>query len=332
MQYYAHNNITRKMLLAFMDFFTDISIERYNPDLTSRRLQTVPVSYIQTDKWLQIYNSSSARKQMDLDNNIAPVEMQWVIPRLSVNLINVLFDTDRHLNKLKQIKLANNDVVFAPVPYNLEIELSSITKNLDDSFQIMEQILPYFSPGMSIDVNVIEGNPESIPITLNTVSFNFPEEISELEERLYIVTYGFTMRGNYYFQKSTKTRIDHHIVNVNSNNTEPFDGTITLFSQYVQNALTPSNPNPLVINFTKDTDKVTLTRKGAWDGNNIYTNYDMVNYGNNNFIWIGGTSYPNIEPGHTNWEKVWTVNSALESVGITFKEVVEPTITTEFVV
>jgi hypothetical protein len=315
MLYAAHNNSTRKLLLAFMDFFTDISIERYNPDFTSRRLQKVPVSYIQTDKWLQIYNSSSARKQMDLEANIAPVEMQWIIPRLSVNLINVLFDTARHYNKIKQIQLADGTMVFAPVPYNLEIELCSITKNLDDSFQIMEQILPYFSPGMSIDVNVIENNPESIPITLNTVSFNFPEEIAEAEERLYIVTYGFTMRAQYYFPNVNQSRIEHSTINVSATNIV-IDSTQTLFTQYVQNALTPINPNPMPEDvYRPDTLKVTLTRKGTWSSTGVYTNYDLVTYNGNRFVWIGG-SWTNVEPGKSGWEKVWTLETIISGVGM----------------
>jgi hypothetical protein len=306
-----------------MDFFTDISIERYNPDFTQRRLQTVPVSYIQTDKWLQIYKSSSARKQMDLEANIAPIEMQWIIPRLSVNLINVLFDTDRHLNKNQQIRLAPKEngktsAVYAPVPYNLEIEVSSITKNLDDSFQIMEQILPFFSPGMSIDVNLVDENtPESIPIVLNTVNFTFPEEIAENEERLFIVTYGFTMRGNYYFQNKNSSRIESSSITLSINPTSVvLDPTLTLFSQYVQNALTPLTPNPMPTNvYRDDVAKVTLTDKGAWDTHvTSYSNYDLVSYGNNKFIWIGGNG-ENIEPGLSGWEKVWTLETVISSLG-----------------
>ena len=324
MEYFGHNHITRKLLLAFMDFFTQISIERYNPDFTSRRIQTVPVSYIQTDKWLQIYKSSSARKQMDLSANIAPVEMQWVIPRLSVNLINVLFDTERHLNKVQRINVFAQDetgkarTMFAPVPYNLEIEVSSITKSLDDSFQIMEQILPFFSPGMSIDVNLVsEDIPESVPIVLNTVNFTFPEEIAEAEERLYIVTYGFTMRGNYYFQNSNKSRIESSSININISNTIAFDGSLTLFSQYVQNALTPIKPNPMPEPvYRDDVARVTLRYIGEWDKDVTYVNYDLVSYGNNKFIWIGGGNTPNIEPGTLHWEKAWTLETVISSMGI----------------
>jgi hypothetical protein len=309
-----------------MEFFTNIELERYNSSFTQRRIQKVPIQYCQTDKWIQIYNSSSARKQMDLESNIAPVEMQWILPRISVNLINVLYDAERHQNKtvkITQIAQANNgshNFVYAPVPYNLEIELCSISKNLDDAFQIMEQIIPYFSPDMSIDVKIIDDEtPESIPVTLNTLSFDFPQEISQDEERLFTVTYGFTMRSNYYFQQAASKRILHAQL---SGDVAPIDvdGTQTLFEQYVSNALLPTaNPEPPDGGTAyKDTTQVCLIDKGAWVSTNTYKNYDFISYGGNKFIWIGGSVNPNIEPGTKGWEKCWTLQTVLQNMGVNF--------------
>lgn len=322
--YIQHPNTTRRLLTAFMEFFSRIELERYNSAFTQRRIQKVPVQYCQTDKWIQIYNSSSARKQMDLEANIAPVEMQWILPRISVSLINVVYDAERHQNKntkLTAIGQTGNGggFIYAPVPYNLEIELSSISKNLDDAFQIMEQILPYFAPSLSIDVNIIDDEtPESIPISLNTINFDFPQEISQDEERLFTVTYGFTMRCNYYFQKTASARILHAQL---SGNAYPLieDGTQTLFAQYVMNALNPSQPNPMPsVEGFLDTTQVSLIDKGVWAADATYKNFDFVSYGTNKFIWIGGSSQPNIEPSVAGWEKCWTLQTVLQNMGVDF--------------
>lgn len=315
MSYQGHPNITRRLLTGFMEFFSYIELERYSSSFTQRKLQKVPIQYCPTDKWYQIYNSSSARKNMNLDNNIASTEMQWILPRLSVSLINIVYDSDRHLNKTlilpSEVINGSVNIQRIGVPYNLEIELSSISKNMDDAFQIMEQIVPFFSPSISIDVKILEDIPESVAITLNSVNFDFPQEVSEEEERFFIITYGFTMRANYYFQKSSTPVPTINTVTVGSSiptsiydNPIQIDSTRTLFAQYVSNSF---NPNPLDINTTfRDTDKVTLHNSGVWNENNTYKNFDYVTFGTNKFVWIGG-NHPNIKPGDSGWESCWTL-------------------------
>jgi hypothetical protein len=316
--YQGHMNITRRLLTGFMEFFTYIELERYNSSFTQRKLQKVPIQYCPTDKWYQIYNSSSARKNMNLDANIAPVEMQWILPRISVNLINIVYDAERHFNKNNKLSFdvtsTTSTIQRVGVPYNLEIELSSISKNLDDAFQIMEQIIPFFSPTISIDVKLTDEIIDSVPIGLTSVSFDFPQEVSEEEERLYVVTYGFTMRATYYIKKSAPISVVTSTgINISSPSTDTtlpisIDGTQTLFAQYVNNSF---NPNPLDGNTAfHDSDKVKLTNAGTWDKDTDYSNFDYVAFGNNKFIWIGG-NVPNIEPGQPGWEKCWTLLSVI---------------------
>jgi hypothetical protein len=104
--------------------------------------------------------------------------------------------------------------MYMPVPYNLELEMTSITKSLDDSFQIMEQIIPYFTPAMSLNVNAYQDVIESIPVTLNSVSLDFPQDVPEADERLYQVSYFFTIRANYYMQKKDRSVIEHIRANI----------------------------------------------------------------------------------------------------------------------
>jgi hypothetical protein len=324
MSFQGHPNITRRLLTAFMEFFTYVELERYSSSFTQRKLQKVPIQYCATDKWFQIYNSSSARKQMNMDNNIAPVEMQWVLPRLSVNLMNIVYDTERHLNKGIKLPSANDtagqrSTVYAPVPYNLEIELSAIAKNIDDIFQIMEQIIPYFSPTMSIDVKITDDITDSVAVGLNSVSFDFPQEVNESEERLFIVTYGFTMRGNYYFDKQTGkiiTTTFNNLSNPTLDTNVPIgiDGTQTLFAQFVNNSYNPNPTDAYASGGFRDTDQVALKNKGDWTPNPVtpYKNFDFVRYGTNKFIWIGGASV-NIEPSKPNWESCWTLLSVIQN-------------------
>ena len=40
---------------------------------------------------------------------------------------------------------------FMPVPYNINMQLSILSKLNEDAIQILEQILPYFQPAFNLD-------------------------------------------------------------------------------------------------------------------------------------------------------------------------------------
>ncbi len=47
-----------------------------------------------------------------------------------------------------------------PVPYNMQFELSIMSKLNDDALQIVEQILPYFQPACNLTVELVENIQE----------------------------------------------------------------------------------------------------------------------------------------------------------------------------
>lgn len=325
MEYFGHNNTTRKLLVSIMDFLSRIEIEKYKWESTfsHRRNYKVPVCYISREKALQIYSSSSARKTMPPEASDAPVEMQWILPRIAVNLTGIVYDTDRHVNKINKVPTGVSESVNAPVPYNLEIEVTSISKTADDAFQIMEQIVPYFTPGLSLDVKIYNDMPESIPFVLNNVNFDFPTEVDEISERLYTVNYYFTLRANYYLQKKAQVgRIETLNVNVNGldangNFISQIDGIHfhiqedeTIFEQYKLNAYDPY-PSFNTSSTITDTTKITLKRRGTWASTETYNPYDLVVYNGNYFVWINKNS-SNVEPGTVpTWKNSWTYLSVV---------------------
>lgn len=218
--YPFHLNLTRKYILGFLQLFDDISVEKMQWDdisssFTQRKILKVPIHFFSREKLLQILSSSSARKNMNLNENIAPVETQILLPRLAVNIDGIIFDEGRKLIKTNRMPIDGTDPTawtYTPVPYNIEIQLSSLARTLDDSFQILEEIIPMFSPTKSIDIKIVELS-ESIPISLNSISFDFPTEVNEDEQRLYTVNYFFTIRANFYNYKKIMSRIQHIDVN-----------------------------------------------------------------------------------------------------------------------
>lgn len=62
---------------------------------------------------------------------------------------------------------------YMPIPYNMEIELSIISKSQDDGLQILEQILPYFHPSINVSVEMIDETHEEkdICVILNNINY-----------------------------------------------------------------------------------------------------------------------------------------------------------------
>ena len=60
---------------------------------------------------------------------------------------------------------------YNPVPYNFDFELFILVNN-EDGTQILEQILPYFTPEFTVTINTIPdmGIKADVPIVLNSKS------------------------------------------------------------------------------------------------------------------------------------------------------------------
>ena len=209
-----------------MNIFNTVAIEKYKVDpdtgeYVPRARYLVPVQYATRDKTFDINTSNSARKTMPPEDSLAPVEMQLIVPRIAVNLTGIVYDSDRHQNKLNQLKLqrtmTQTKAIYMPTPYNLEIELTAVTKTMDDANQILEQIVPFFGPSISLDINTFQDITESIPVVLTSVTFDFPTELPEDEDRLYQISFFFSIRANYYRQTYDATIIQHVTANVIDN-------------------------------------------------------------------------------------------------------------------
>jgi hypothetical protein len=92
---------------------------------------------------------------------------------MSFNLDGLSYDISRK----KQTTLQNfsftkqNGVAsqYAPVPYNFDFSMSIYVRHTEDGTQILEQILPFFTPDFTITVDFIDSALQS-PIILSTAS------------------------------------------------------------------------------------------------------------------------------------------------------------------
>ena len=116
------------------------------------------------------------------------------------------YDSQRKLGKLKQYKLPQGDdntvlkTQYAPVPYNITFDLVAIAKNTEDNLQIVEQILPFFTPDFTVTITTVPNTSEKrdVPIILESVTYQDEYEGDFQTRRVVTWTMGFTMKTYLY--------------------------------------------------------------------------------------------------------------------------------------
>jgi hypothetical protein len=182
----------RNSIIVFGKLFNQVYIKRTDANGDQQQFVKVPITYGPKEKWL-------VRSEMDPDLD-RPVEI--VLPRMTFEINDFAYDTQRKLNSLTELVVESptdntkQRKQFAPVPYNLGITLYVISKTQEDALQIVEQILPFFTPAYNLTVNI---NPEmgysfDVPTVLNSVSLNDDYDGQFEVKRTVLYTLQFTMK------------------------------------------------------------------------------------------------------------------------------------------
>lgn len=200
-----YNSITRKLVIAFGGLFGSIYVVNKDAANTTRKIVKVPIAFANKDKM-------TVRLQQDPGLN---QDVEILLPRLSFEVMGYQYDGSRQLNKTNRtIGVRGNDTVktFAPVPYNVAFNLYSFTRTMEDNLQIMEQILPYFTPDLNISIKMVR-EPEviqDVPLILNDVVMDDQYDGGFEDRRYIITTYSFTMKTYYYGAAMGTTDPDNH--------------------------------------------------------------------------------------------------------------------------
>ncbi len=194
-QQFYHETI-RKLVIAFGSLFNNIVLVRKNNSGVITQTMKVPLAYGPKQKFL-----ARLRQDPNLDNKVS-----ITLPRISFEIGALSYDPTRKLNRVQKFKKAKSgsnkqlDSQFMPVPYNITFTLSVMSKNSDDSLQIVEQILPYFQPDYTITLkdNVDMDTSRDVPVILNNISYEDSYEGDFASRRAIIYTLDFTLKFYLY--------------------------------------------------------------------------------------------------------------------------------------
>lgn len=240
-----YHGIIRKSIVAFGRLFSDIYIDRKEGDsvtgTTVQRVQ-VPLAYAPKEKWLV-----RIEQDPELKNNT-----YTTLPRMSFEITGYTYDATRKINRMQKITcgsaLESMSFVYTPVPYNIDISLYVLTKTQEDGLQIIEQILPTFTPEYTLAVKTVQDMNIvlDVPIILNSVSVQDDYDGDFQTRRFVTHTLNFTLKTSLFGPVSGQGIITQ--VNANVGQNENF-----------------SNPNRV---YVADGDPITATvSQENWEDN-----------------------------------------------------------------
>jgi len=205
---YFYNEAIRKTIIVFGSLFNNIQIRQRNDAGEIFFQGKVPLAYGPTQKFL-----ARLREVPDLNKPV-----QITLPRMSFEMVGLSYDPSRKLTTGTSFcaKDINNGVlrmVHMPVPYNLNFELSIMTKLNDDMLQIIEQILPYFQPNLKVSAILLDSIAEKrdIDIVLDNISPTDSYEGDFKERRALIYTLKFTVK-TFLFGPISSNSMDSQII------------------------------------------------------------------------------------------------------------------------
>ena len=184
MDRYFYFQCIRRTYLGFLNIFDNIKVHRY--DESSPKDIKVPLKIAPKRKFYLWLNDRKFEKHY---------------PIMAGSLNSISLDTQRQTNANHEFKIGKRDLedpseifkILNPIPYNFSFSLTIATKYLTDMDQIVEQIIPFFSPFVifrlsfpEIDMNV------NVRLKLDSINLDTSEELGMEQIKTYASSLDFT--------------------------------------------------------------------------------------------------------------------------------------------
>lgn len=319
-----YNRVIRKIIVAFGNLFDSIPLVKYNSDNTEAERVMVPIAYAAKELYVK-----RLEEDLTLDKKV-----QTTLPRLSFEMTGLSYNNDRKQNtNIRNFAQTTDGVIsqYNPVPYDFDFNLYLYTRNIEDAHQILEHILPYFTPDYTLKLNLIPemGIVKEIPIILNDISSDITYEGNrDSETRIVIWTLNFKVKGFIFGKSSSAKVIKTSITNI-LNDITPED--IVAFNMTVPGIGTYQIGETVYQGHSYHTASATAQVVG-WNNNilllknvsghfvsqepiysiNSNANYVFDSYnpaGTNNQMYVRLTSFVN--PANANASSLYTTNTSI---------------------
>jgi len=271
---FTHDMI-RKFVVAFGTMFNNIKLQRIEKDADTQWI-SVPLSYAPKEKWHARLTDPRITQQIAIS-----------LPRISYELVTATYAPERKMNTMNRhvaVAAADQDKfrnMFAPVPYDFQFSLFVYSRNAADASNIIEQILPFFTPEFTVTINNATDLEIDIdcPIILNSVSREDTYEGDFESRRVVTWTLDFTMKGLLFGpvrenKVIKKAYVDFFIPPTDSR-TVYHSGNLAINSATTSEIYLQANTASRVSN-TYDSGKITITAEGPGGTTSIAGNTRII--------------------------------------------------------
>ena len=189
---FFYNEVIRKYVIVFGHLFSDIQVIRKNANGKEIRREQVPLTYAPKEKFV-------ARLEQDYaeDRKVA-----IKLPHMSFEITGYSYAPERKLSSFRKLIQASDteDIKFQfnPVPYDIDFDLNIFTKTQEEGLQIIEQIIPFFTPQFTLTANLLQEMPDckfDLPVSLLGVTSQDTYEGNFEDRRSIEWTLSFKMNG-----------------------------------------------------------------------------------------------------------------------------------------
>ena len=188
-----YHEIIRKTIVSFGTLFNNLEIQHKDKNGKVVSAVKVPISYGPQQKFL-------ARVEQGRDYQDG-VSTTLTLPRMAFEVMGMNYDATRKVSTMQTFKSVNKNTkkmvkAFMPVPYNINMQLSILSKLNEDAIQILEQILPYFQPAFNLTIDLVDiiGEKRDMPIQLEGIQMEDNYEDDYLTRRSLVYTLNFTCK------------------------------------------------------------------------------------------------------------------------------------------
>jgi len=247
------NDSLRNLVIAFGSLFNNIYVKRYLSDGSEKESMRIPLAYGNKEKYLRRLDEGGSITNED------GVIVQMTLPRMSFEIENIEYDTSRKRNTMQKLSKQKSgsdeqmNTTYAEVPYSVNFNLYIMTKHMADGLQIIEQILPYFTPEFTVTINPTTMHSRmDIPLILNSVDSEEDWEGDYDTRRSLTWTLTFTAKSYVYGRISTSERIKRVMATL-------FDGGVPVGATAAAGSMTdigvtgPSGASSDVSNYSAST-------------------------------------------------------------------------------
>ncbi|MDX8384543.1 MAG: tail sheath stabilizer and completion protein [Ghiorsea sp.] len=205
----------RKTTIAIATMFNNIHLVRRDTAGNTIHDIKVPLSFAPTPGyWQKEINNA----QTSIDTNVADIKI--ALPRMSFAMTGLQYDQTRQRNPLAMSKMRSSLNTFKyqiqSVPYDFQFQIGVYVDEIEDGLQIIEQILPTFTPDYNMSVKTVpEMNIiEDIRVLLDSVDFDDTYESSFDSQRVISWNLNLTVKGSIYQPITTSPEIQKTVMNV----------------------------------------------------------------------------------------------------------------------